>query len=410
MKREQLLLKLLAYRPGLFALVALAWIAASCAPLATGWIERMLFDYLSGHAAIAELSIWVLVALLFGSQALGSAILVGWLYLHVVWENTLETLVHKNMIAWLLQHTRTRPLLSTGEAISRFDDDVWHISDLVNEWYRLLGEGIFAVAALSIMAHIDPLITLSTALPLAAIVILIHKLNARIGAYFESERRATSAVAGFVGELFGAIQAVKLATAEADVLKRVRTLNSVRHNAALRSASFAAVVSALGDNIFVLSRGLILFLAARSMHAGTFTVGDFMLFATYLGAALEFPRRIGRLLAARKTAKISLERIETLLCDAPAYEISRAGPVYLSGALPELPSIQRAPDDVLTTLEISDLRVSSRRKWHRRDGCRPLTCARLFYSHYRTRRCGKDYLIEIPARFVAAGRRRGALE
>jgi ABC-type multidrug transport system fused ATPase/permease subunit len=324
--------------------------------LAVGWIERILFDQLTDNATIGpQLSIWTLVALLFGAQALGSATLLAWHYVGGNWANVLETLMHKNIFAWLLQNRRTRPTQSTGEIISHFDDDVWYVSGLVNEWYRLLGEGVFAVAALWIMAGIDPLITLYTALPLAGIVVLIHKLNARIGAYFENERRATSAVAGFVGELFGAVQAIKLATAEGDVLKRMQALNSERHRAALRVAGFEAVVRALGDNIFVLSRGLILLLAAGSMHAGTFTIGDFMLFTTYLSAALEFPRRVGRLLAERKTAEISLARIEALLNDAPAYEIARPGPVYLSGTLPALPPVHRASEDVLTALEISNL-------------------------------------------------------
>jgi len=240
-KRERLVLKLLVYRPGLFALVALAWIATSCVPLATGWIERMLFDRLSGHAVVGpQLSVWVLVVLLFGSRVLRSSALTGWLYVHGIWMNTLETLMHKNMAAWLLGRTCTRPTLSAGEAISRFDDDVYYLSGLVNEWYRLLGDGVFAVAALSIMARIDPLITLSTTLPLAGIAILIHKLNARISVYFLHERRASSAVAGFVGELFGAVQAVQLATAEGDVLERLRALNSERHRKALRAAGFDA--------------------------------------------------------------------------------------------------------------------------------------------------------------------------
>ncbi|NKB71487.1 MAG: ATP-binding cassette domain-containing protein [Candidatus Latescibacteria bacterium] len=351
MNGERIVFKLWAYRPGLCAAAGLAWTGASCAPLLTGWIEREIFNRLSGQAVIGpETSVWVLVGLLLVARILESASLTGWRYMHGIWGSTLETLMHKNVFTWLLAKAPGRAKLSSGEIISRFDDDIWYVGGLVNEWYRLLGEAVFAVAALWIMARIDPWVTLATALPLAAVAILIHRCNARIGVYFDREREASSAVAGFIGELFGAVQAVKLATAEEGVLSRVQKLNGTRHRANIKAVGFNAVVQALGDNIGVLSRGLILLLAARSMHEGSFTVGDFMLFSAYLGPALEMPRRVGRLLAARKTAAVSLQRLEQVLQGAEPRYIARPGPVYLHGSLPPVDLVARQRQDRLEDL------------------------------------------------------------
>jgi ABC-type multidrug transport system fused ATPase/permease subunit len=62
------------------------------------------------------------------------------------------------------------------------------------------------------------------------------------------------------------------------------------------------------------------------MKAGEFSVGDFTLFAAYVGAATSAPRWLGRLLARKRTADVALMRIETLLGDAPRERITEATP------------------------------------------------------------------------------------
>ena len=50
---------------------------------------------------------------------------------------------------------------------------------------------------------------------------------------------------------------------------------------------------AFNVNTVNLGMGLILILAARAMQSGSFTIGDFALFATYLGSVAALPRWVG---------------------------------------------------------------------------------------------------------------------
>ena len=62
------------------------------------------------------------------------------------------------------------------------------------------------------------------------------------------------------------------------------------------------------------------------MRDGRFTVGDFTLFAAYVGAATSAPRWLGRLLARKRTADVAFMRISTLLGDAPDAVITAGAP------------------------------------------------------------------------------------
>ncbi len=80
-----------------------------------------------------------------------------------------------------------------------------------------------------------------------------------------------------------------------------------------------------------------LLLAAEVMRTGSFTVGDFALFATYLAGVTSFPRWIGRAYVRYKQAGVSVARMTALLGGAPSIALSAHGPVYLRRAQPEAP-------------------------------------------------------------------------
>ena len=123
----------------------------------------------------------------------------------------------------------------------------------------------------------------------------------------------------------------------------------------MRDKLFNEILSSIFANAVNIGTGLILLLAATSMRAGTFTVGDFALFVYYLGWISEFTAMFGIVLTRYRQAGVSFERMVTLLQGAPPQSLVAHGPVYMRGTLPAIPVPPRDSADRLQTLEAAGL-------------------------------------------------------
>ena len=83
----------------------------------------------------------------------------------------------------------------------------------------------FTVVGLAIMITINAWITLAVLLPLALIVVVTQRVAEWLEQYRKASREATGAVTGFLGEIFGAVQAIKVAGAETQIIKHFGALN-----------------------------------------------------------------------------------------------------------------------------------------------------------------------------------------
>jgi ATP-binding cassette subfamily B protein len=163
-------------------------------------------------------------------------------------------------------------------------------------------------------------------------------------------------VTDFIGEMFGAAQAVKVARAESRMITRFKELNEVRGDAALKASLFIELLRSVFWNAANLGTGLILILAGQAMQAGTFSVGDFALFVYYLGFVTDFTALLGMVWAAYKQATISFGRMVRLLQGAPPETLVKHGPVYLTGDdPPPILYVERTDTDRLETLSVSGL-------------------------------------------------------
>src|SRR5258708_32996500 len=167
------------------------------------------------------------------------------------------------------------------------------------------------------MLRIYPVVTAFVFVPLAIVVPMINLLGNRIATYHRQSREALGRVTGFLGESFGGILAIKVEGATPHVVARLRVLSEARRRAALRDNLFNGIVDSLYSGVVSVGTGIILLLAARAMRGGTFTVGDFALFVTYLTQITWFPDEIAQLLTSYKRAGVSVDRLAALLGGAP---------------------------------------------------------------------------------------------
>jgi ATP-binding cassette subfamily B protein len=350
------ILKMVRFRPW-FWLVDLLSIsfARLLAQLLPGLMIQAFFNMLTGSGQ-AGITIWTILALVFATflgRTLGEA---GIIYADVPLFAEVATLLRKNLLKHILRRPGASPLPdSPGEAVSRFRNDVMEIPIFVVQINDILvGLAIIAVSIV-LMARINLLMTLIALAPVLAVGILANAATKRFEAYRRASREATGKVTGFIGEFFGAVQAVKVATAEQGVIDHFNRLNEERRKLTLRERLFDTIFNSIWGNLSSLTTGVILLLAGQKMRTGTFTVGDFSLFVYLLTSMSDLTTFAGMIVARYKQMSVSIERMYRLMEGAPLQALVEPSPVHLDGPLPEVTYPQRSESDRLDCLEASGL-------------------------------------------------------
>jgi ATP-binding cassette subfamily B protein len=285
----------------------------SCLPLLTGWLQQLVYDVASGDA-VAGLNLATLLALLLASRITDAASLMVWLPVNWAWFFHMFWHVRERLLAALLGRDATRPsTLTPGQEINRFHDDVEDMVDVVNEYYRIVSQGTMAVIAVAVLYQVDARITLFTVIPLSLIVLVTHTLNAAIARRYGAVREEDDRVNGFLGEIFGAALALKLAGAAGSATRRLETLGDHRRHAVMGEQMLSAAQDLLEGIMIHGKITLVLVLGVAALTTGELTVGELALFVSYLGELMEFPRRVGRLLAQQRTAGVCAHRLGEMI-------------------------------------------------------------------------------------------------
>jgi ATP-binding cassette subfamily B protein len=327
-------------RPRLTIVNFALWILFYSIPLLIGLVLKRVFDAL-GDGAPAGLGVYALIGVLVAAEF--ARLLNLW---HAVraffpWWYHIGSLLQLNMLRAQVAsggaEAATLPG-SPGEAVNRFRDDVDDTQKLLDNCLDAAGATAFMVIGMAVMASIDPIVTVAVVLPLVAMVVVTQALTGRIRAYRRADRRATAAVSGFLGELFGSVLAVKASNAEAAVLRRLAALNDRRRHTSLRDQLCTDLLDSYTATTVDLSIGLVLLLAAAAIRRGDFTIGDLTLFVSYTGYLVQLPRYTGRLLARHRQVGVSVDRMTRMLAPGtPAKALTTLRPLYLSGRLPAAP-------------------------------------------------------------------------
>ena len=156
------------------------------------------------------------------------------IYVHFLYGFRTGALLRKNMLTRILDRPGARAVpQSPGEAISRFRDDVNNAADFTSQLPFLIGQLLFAIVALVTMLRISVRVTLFAYVPFVVVIFIASRAMKNVEKYREANRKAAGKVTDFIGEIFGSAQAVKVATAEANVLSRFARLNENRRKAAI---------------------------------------------------------------------------------------------------------------------------------------------------------------------------------
>jgi ATP-binding cassette subfamily B protein len=347
--------RLVRFRPALYLTSSLFILSFYLAPLIPGLIVRRFFNLLSDPAP-ARLEVWVLLAWLVGVAVARAMTMMVGPVVEVTTQLVASALMRKNLLARILEHPGAQALpASAGEAISRFRDDVQHVVGFLTWTADPVGQALVGGAAMIVLAGIDPVITLAVLVPVAFTLTLANLATKRLQRYRRAMQQSIGEVTGLLGELFGAVQAVKVANAERRVVGYFQTVSEARRKAALLDLAFTEFLRALSANGANLGTGLLLLVAAQTMRAGRFSVGDFALFVSYLSWLTVVSGMFGDFMAKYRQTGVSLERLLGLLPEAPADALVRHGRVDLRHRLPEIAVPAKSAADRLDVLEAEGL-------------------------------------------------------
>ena len=323
--------------------------------IAPALIMKAFFDMLTGEAQLT-FGIWAIVAFAFASWVGRVIASYGFYYADVPIFADIPTLLRKNLLRHILRRPGASALPdSAGEAISRFKNDVNEIPlfvILIND----IAVGIaIVIAAIVLMGQISAWVTVMALIPLIVVGVVANIATKRIEHYRRASRQATGNVTGFIGEFFGAVQAVKVATAEKNVIEHFHRLNDERRKLTVREKLFDDVLSSIYRNTSTLGTGVILILVGQSMRAGTFTLGDFSLFVYLLQSMGDLTTFAGMLAARYKQLDVSVQRMYRLMENAPLDALVQHSPVDLNGPLPKVTYAAKSDPDRLEKVSAQNL-------------------------------------------------------
>jgi len=303
------------YRAGRYLVGGLFWIAWWSLPALVGLVLKAAFDAISGDAP-AGLDAGSLIGVLLAVEAARLGIFFAAFPLWARWWAAGQALLRTNLLRSQVSsggNGAGAPVRSAGAAIAVFRDDAEDFVKFVDSWVDLAGAVVFAIFALVVMVRIDAVLALVVGLPLVIVFAVTRALADRVRRTRRADREATARVTGFLGDVFSAVLAVKVAGAEERTVARLRQLNAARGRTALHDRVLADSLDAASGSTVDVGIGVVLLLAAGSMRAGEFTVGDLALFASYVSWLAGLPRIAGLVLTRHRHAEVAARRMAAML-------------------------------------------------------------------------------------------------
>jgi len=322
--------RLAAYQPVWFFLGALGWLLYHTWPLLPGLLGKMFFDLLGGE--VRGPSLGVILALVAAAGLARVGIVLTATVTATKWRFGARSLVQRNILARIFRMPGAQPVPGgVDRSLSTLRDDAEAISKTGDWAFDAVAAVVFATSGIAILLTVDAMVTLFVVVPLVLVVLLAHSVRSRVERFRERSRAATADVTGTIGDLVSGVRAIQAAGKEGAVVAHLRRQGELRKRAALRDDLQSAWLDAVFENMASLGTGLTLLVAASSMRSGQFTIGDFVLFSTYLMQVSDYVGFVGYLARSRRQATVAFRRAGDMMQGAPRNDLVAHHPLHLSG-------------------------------------------------------------------------------
>ncbi|MEM8532724.1 MAG: ABC transporter ATP-binding protein [Chloroflexota bacterium] len=354
----RLLAKLARYRLWMYTVMSVLVIFLPyLSNLLPGLIGREVFNRLTG-ATVG----WTIPTLLAVFVAVNIAVFASelagfWLEGGVM--ARFETLLRRNILHHILDRPGAQALpTSPGEAISRFRDDPRAILQFLTYAPDIPAQAVVLIISLIILAQVNAFFTLAVFVPLLITIVAVNMATKRIRKYRQANQAAIGAVTGTLTDIFGAVQAIKVAGTERHVVHFFRRINDQRRQAALKDLLLLQILSSFSMSAANIAVGLLLLLAAQILQSGgmpPLTLGDLVLFVTYLTSLSGMIGFFGEIMTRYRQTEVSIQRLVDLMPHVPSDQVVQHAPIYLDDSFPVQSVPSKNPANHLKQVTVSNL-------------------------------------------------------
>lgn len=340
------------FRLGHYAHIVFQTLVFYGVDLVPGLVVQRVFDALAAGDKTGA-PIWTPLAVMAGAL-LGKWVgTFGWIISETRIVTALETLLRRNMLAHVLKQPGARALPSSaGEAISRFRDDAREYVRFVTFIPDLPLQLLTLAAMMIILARTNLTLALVALVPVGLSVAMAQLTSRLIRRHKRETQEAVGAVTGSLGEILGAVQAIKLSGSERHVVAAFERVGELRRRALLRVTLVLEFLHAFAWSTSSTATAAVLVAAVVTGDVNRMSPGELGLFVTYFSSMNFLVGFFGEVMGRYRQAEVSVRRLLDLTGgDAEALSTHHA--VYLKADPPETPAPAGAP--ALESLEVRGL-------------------------------------------------------
>lgn len=200
----------------------------------------------------------------------------------------------------------------SGEIIIRFRDDVQDILAFFCEIYNQAPKLFMSAINIYVMFKISKALTLVVVIPLLIFIFLIHLIQERIVKNRRDARKSADKTMQFLGDIFGAIDVIKLSNKKESCLKHYAELCDLRGEYAIKDSVLQRILNVFSLNLMFLALATILFFTYSFIENGFFSIGNFILFEYYFWFLTDLPNVFSSVYSRYKQMSVARNRIEEI--------------------------------------------------------------------------------------------------
>lgn len=205
-----------------------------------------------------------------------------------------------------------------GDLLYRLTADTFAIQTLtMNGFFPLLNSLVLLIGMLVVMLRMDLSLTVVSLAIVPPLILSIVQLTKRITELSTDARVKESALWAVAQRTIGAIRVIQAFTTEEDEHRRFVETSSASLDANLRLYTFQSVYSAFVNMLIAAGTATVLFVGARHVLAKQLSVGDVMVFTTYLASLYAPISTLTQTWGMIQGGRVGAERVFEILETAP---------------------------------------------------------------------------------------------
>lgn len=316
------------YRARLAGAVGLVFVI-SLAEVAKPWPLKIVVDNVLGGKpfALAGYPESMSATTLLGVASFGLVVLYLLIGLLQVVSNYMTIDIGQRMVddfrSELYQHLqrlslRFHNVRSAGDLMYRLAADTFAIQTLtMNGFFPTISALAMLVGMLIVMAKLDAYLTLIALLVCPLLAIVIRVMSARITRVATHARERESELYSAAERSMSAIKVIQAFTREEEEHRRFIGVSRASLSANLRLYTYQTGYSMLVNVVGAVGTAAVIWVGARSVMAGELTVGDLLIFSSYLASLYAPINSISNSYGLVQGAKVGVGRVYEILEMAP---------------------------------------------------------------------------------------------